>query len=171
MNLHVIKKDKSHPKGPNLLLTPIIMNTSHNIFAQLIHPRFGHGSHQRFIQMAKLRIYTGLPKYNPKIPHPWCAFLIDKRLCLPRQPNISIEHLDLGTCFHLDFIFFNKVSCKKITSTPTIDGATTIHLFVCTKISKHPQLQLIRILIQFSFHHGYKISILHVYEGGDIYRS
>ena len=77
---------------------------------QFIHQSFGHALHQRTIHMEKLGIYTGLPKPIPKISHPCCAYIIAKGIHLTGHPNLTIENLVPGTCFHLYFELFNKVS-------------------------------------------------------------
>ena len=62
--------------------------------------------------MDKLGIYIATPKSTPKLSHPCCACIIAKGPHLARHPNVSTENLDPGTSFHLDFRFFNKVSCQ-----------------------------------------------------------
>ena len=93
--------------------------------------------------MAKLRIYTGLPKPTPKLSHPCLTCIIAKGIQLPRHPNVSTENLDPGTRFHLDFRFFHKVSWQKFTSTLTIVDTTTRHyinLQVVKKDQTHPKV-------------------------------
>ena len=82
----------------------------HNINAQFIHQGFVHASHQRFLQMSKLGIYTGLPKYIPKLSHPCRTCIIPMLSYLSCHINVSTYHLDLGFLFHLEFSIFNKVS-------------------------------------------------------------
>ena len=104
--------------------------------------------------MSKLGIYTGFFKSIPRLSHPCYACIIAKVICLPRHPIFSTEQLDLGTCFHLGFSFFNKAYFQKLTSALTIADATTSRLFGYTKILKRPKTQLTRTFIQFSRHHG-----------------
>ena len=106
------------------------------------------------------------PKYPTLV-----ATVLFPRDRLDRNTNISTEDLYPGTIFHLDLSFFNKVSCRKFTSSLTIVDAITRHLFVYTTISKSAPLQIIKTFIKFSRHHGYKISIFRADEGGEHSRS
>ena len=165
-NYQVVNNYQSHPRGLHHPLSPRIMSMSRSLNAQFIHQRYGHASHQRIIQMAKLGIYTGLPKSTLKLSCPCCACILSKRPHLSCHPNLSIENLYTGTCFRLDFSLSNKVSCRKFTSTLTIVDATTMYLFWYSTRSKCPPIQLIKPFIQFSCNHGCKISIFRAGEGG-----
>ena len=143
------------------------MIISLSLNAQLIYQRFGHAFHQIILQIAKLGIYTGLPKSIPKLYHPCCTCIMSKGLRLPFHPNLSTENLDPGTHFHLDLSFFNKVSCQIFNLALIIVDATTSHMFSYPNRSKCLSLILIKTFIQFSLNHGYKISIFWVDEGGD----
>ena len=129
INIQVVNKDQSHPTGPHWLLSPIIMIMIKNLNPQFIQQSFGHASRQRIIKMAKLGVYTWLPKSIHKISHTYHACIISKGTRLPRHTNVSTENLDPGTRFHLEFSFFNKSSFQKFTSTLTIVDATSNHLF------------------------------------------
>ena len=120
--------------------------------------------------MVKLGIYTALPNSIPKLSHPYRGCLISKRPCLPHHPNVTTENLYPVTHFHLEFIFFNNISCQNITSDLTIVDSTTSNIFEYPNRSKRLPLQIIEIFVQFSRHHGYKISILQVDEGSELSR-
>ena len=130
------------------------MIMSRSLNAQFIYQSFYHTSYHHIIQMAKLGICTGLSKSIPKISHHCCTFIIAKGPCLPHHPNVSTENLDPGPCFHLDFSFFKKFSFQNFTSALTIVNATTKHIFGYPARSKHPPIQIIKLLIQFSHHNG-----------------
>ena len=138
INLQVINKDQTHLTGPHSLISLIIMSMSCSLNTQFIHQNIDHASYKRILHMAKIGIYTGLPKSIPKISHPYHAYIIDKGPYLPLYPKASTESLDPGTCFHLDFSFSNRVSCQNFTSALTIVDDTTTHLFGYTTRSKHP---------------------------------
>ena len=162
IKLQVVQKDRSHPTGPYRLLFLSIVSLSRNFHAQSVHQQFVHPSYQRILQMAKLWIYTGLPKPIPKLSHPCRTCIIAKGPCLPHHPNVSTENIDPGTCFHHDFSYFNKVSCRNFASSLIIVDATTSYLFVYSARSKRLTLQLIKTFIQLSCHLVYKISIFRV---------
>ena len=146
------------------------MGTSHNLNAQFIHKRFGHAFHQQILKMTKIGKYTGLIESILKPTYPCWYCRISNGPRLPRLPNISTEYFDTGTCLHLDFRLFNKVSCQNFTSLLIIVDTITIHLFVYPTIFKLLPLQLIITFIQFSLHRGYKRSIFRIDEGGKFYR-
>ena len=169
--LQVVKKDQTHPTGPHRLLLSSIVIINRSLNAKFIHQLFGHASHHCILQIGKLGIYTVLKKSTPKLSHPCFACVIDKGPRFHRRPNVSIENINTGTHFHLDFIFFNKAYFQEFTSPLTIVDATTSHLFGYTTISKRPPLQLIKTFIQFSLHYDCKSSIFRVDEGGGLTRS
>ena len=129
VNLHVIKKDLSHHIYQQRLISPSITSMIFYLNYSFIHKRFVQASHQRIIQMSKLGIYTGLQKSTRKLSQTFWTCLISKGTHLFCHPNVSTEHIDPCTIFHLELGFFNKVSCQKITSVLTIVDATTRHLF------------------------------------------
>ena len=137
---------------------------SHNLYDQWTHRQFGHASHQRIQQTDILGIYTGIPKSIPKISLP---FLL---LSYPAFPVTQFFHRTTwaGHLLPYGLRFFNKISCKKLTSTLIVAASTTSYLFVNPKISNHPPLHLIKTFNFFNWHHGYKCSILRVDEVGDI---
>ena len=123
---------------------------------QFIHQHFFYASHKRILQMTKLGIYTGLTKSIPNPPHLCSSCIISKGTWLARNPNVSTEKLDPGSCFHLESNFFNKTPCQNFASSLTIVDATNIQLFGYPTRSKPPTLQLIHNFINFLLHHGYK---------------
>ena len=137
---------------------------------QLIHQLFDHAFNQNILHMAKLGIHTGLPKSTPKLSHNFHACIIDNWSRLPRHPNVSTVNLYPDNCFHIDFSFFNKVSFWKFTSYLTIVYANTGHLFGYPIRSEGSPLQPINTFIKLSLHHGYRISIFLVNEGGELDR-
>ena len=170
INVHVIKKDQSHPTGTHLLLSPNIMSMIWSLNYQLIRQRFVHDSHQNIVLIENLGIYTVIPKSISKLSHPWCSCIISKGPRYLQNPKLSVENLDPDTRFHLDFRFLNKVSCKKSTSSLNIFDDITSHLFGFPNRSNFPPLQLIKTSIKFSHHHGYKNSIIWDVEVGEICR-
>ena len=128
--VHVVKKDQSRRMGPHRLISPRIMIITRNLNDKFIHQQFGQASHQCILKMAKLGIYIGLPKYIPKLSHPFRACITSKGTHLPCHPNVSTKHLDPGTHFHPGFRFFSKVSYQKYTSALTVVDSITSHLFV-----------------------------------------
>ena len=141
---------------------------SRSLNAQFIQRRFGRDYHQHVLHMKKLGIYTGLPKYTPKLSHTCQTFYISKGPFLPCHINVSTENLDPGIWFHLEFSFSNKVYLQNVTAAPTIVYATTSHLFGFTFRYKRPPLQLIKKSIQFYLRHGYKRYTFRVDEGGEL---
>ena len=135
---------------------------------QLINQRFGNASHKCILHMAKIGIYTVLPKYIPKLYLPCCSCIISKRTRFPHHTNLSTENLDPGTHFHIEFKFFKKVYCQEISSALTIVDTTTSHLFGYNTISKCTTIQHTMTFIQFYRHHGYNISIFRVDECGEL---
>ena len=117
----VVKKDRPHPNGPLRILSPSINSMSHNLSAWLIHHLFGHAYCQRILHMAKLGIYTGLPKSIPKISHPLHSYLISK-VHYPAFPVTPFFH---RTPWYRQSLpsrlqFFNKISCQKFPPTPPL---------------------------------------------------
>ena len=84
--LHLFNKDQSHPNFTHRLILTGINSMSHNLYAQFIHQRFVHTSHQSILQMDKLGIYTGLPNSIPKLSYPCRAYIIAKVPRLPLTP-------------------------------------------------------------------------------------
>ena len=79
--------------------------------------------------MAKLGIFTVLPKNFLQISYTLNGCVITMGLSLPINLNVSIEHMYPGTRFHMDFISFKWLSCRKFSSTFTITDATEINFF------------------------------------------
>ena len=75
-NLYFIKKYQSNPTVPHRILSSIIIRISRKLNDQFIHNSCLHASHQRILQMAKLGIYTVLPKSIPKLSHLYWACII-----------------------------------------------------------------------------------------------
>ena len=147
------------------------MIMSRSLNDQFIHQCIFHASHQLILLLDKLGIYTGLPKYIPKLSHLCCTCIIYKGPHLTCHNNVSTENLDSRTSFHMDSRFFNNVSCLLFTSYLNIVDATTSQNFIYPTISKRPTLQLINPFIHFSLHHVYKWSIFQVDEFGELSRS
>ena len=79
--------------------------------------------------MAKLRIYNDITKTIPQLSYHFRTCVIYKPPQLPQNPTVYTEHLELWTCFHMEFSFFNNIFCRKFSSTLTITDATTSNYF------------------------------------------
>eukprot|EP00978_Attheya_sp_CCMP212_P000634 scaffold1239_cov52-Attheya_sp.AAC.2 len=116
--------------------------------SQLIHQRLAHASDEKIREMCAKQHLTDLPKQYKclQTPCPVCIVIVCKGTRVPRNRYCEVP-LEPGTCLHLDFTFFNKVSIRKCTSAFFITDATTSYPFAFPTRSKRPPITIFRWFI------------------------
>ena len=82
---------------------------SHNLYYPFIHQRFRQASYKSTQHVSKPVIYNVLPNSILKLPHPCRDCFSSKGPRFTRHLNVSTEHLDTVTSYHIDFSF-SKIS-------------------------------------------------------------
>jgi hypothetical protein len=144
------------------------------LWTMYLHLRWGHQHIDRLqavIDRGIIKVPAGFPKKLSPLDAPCPICKIGGAVRLSRGPVVDTMELPVGTLFHIDFTFFDKVSIRGFTSAIRFVEKTTRRKWSFPGRNKRPPLAILRYFVNHMRALGYSMAFIRVNEAGEIARS
>ena len=166
-----------HPKQSSNFIPPIIqaMLSKTQLDWVRIHRRMGHPSDSKLAFYCRSKKIPGLPALFPskfqnfKELCPICAQ--GKMKLTIKGGTVDTSTLQPGQMFHIDFVFFDKISIRGFSAVLIIVDARTRKLWVFCTPSKRPPIDIMRFFLRQIQKDGKQVQFIRSDEGGEVIKS